>query len=259
MKKFRGIFIKNEREIELMRKANGMVATILDELVAQVRPGVPTMLFEEIAQKMCREMGVRPSFLGYCGFPYALCCSVNETIVHGFPSNDKILQEGDLVSFDMGVVYKGFHGDSARTALVGEVSEAARHLSRVTEECLHLGIAAARPGNDLYAISAAVQRHAEKEGLHIIRRFVGHGVGASLHEKPEVPNFVPEGMGEGVPLKSGMVLAIEPMLAIGTDEVVILPDNWTANTKDKSLAAHWEHSVVIGHDGAEILSLASNR
>lgn len=259
MKKFRGVFIKNEREIDLLRKANGMTAAILDELVAHVRPGVPTMLFEDIAQKMCKDFGVRPSFQGYGGFPYALCLSVNETVVHGFPSKERILQEGDIVSFDMGVEYQGFHGDSARTALVGEVSEEAKHLSRVTEECLHLGIAAARPGNDLYAISAAVQRHAEAEGLHIIRRFVGHGVGASLHEKPEIPNFVPHGMGAGVPLKPGMVLAIEPMLAIGTHEVEILPDGWTANMKDRSLAAHWEHSVVIRHDGAEILSLASNR
>lgn len=259
MKKFRGVFLKNEREIALLRKANGMTAAILDELVANVRPGVPTMLFEDIAQNMCRDFGVRPSFQGYGGFPFALCCSVNETVVHGFPSKDRILREGDMVSFDMGVEYQGFHGDSARTALVGEVSEAAKHLSRVTEECLHLGIAAARPGNDLYAISAAVQRHAEAEGLKIIRRFVGHGVGANLHEKPEIPNFVPHGMGEGVPLKAGMVLAIEPMLAIGTEEVVILPDGWTANMKDHSLAAHWEHSVVITHDGAEILSLAGNR
>lgn len=259
MKKFRGVFIKNEREIDLLRKANGMTAAILDELVANVRPGVPTMLFEDIAQKMCRDFGVRPSFQGYGGFPYALCLSVNETVVHGFPSKDRMLQEGDIVSFDMGVEYQGFHGDSARTALVGEVSEEAKRLSRVTEECLHLGIAAARPGNDLYAVSAAVQRHAEAEGLHIIRRFVGHGVGASLHEKPEIPNFVPHGMGSGVPLKPGMVLAIEPMLAIGTHEVEILPDGWTANMKDRSLAAHWEHSVVIRHDGAEILSLASNR
>lgn len=259
MKKFRGVYIKNEHEIEFLRKANGMTAAILDELVANVRPGVPTMLFEEIAQKMCRDFGVRPSFQGYGGFPYALCCSVNETVVHGFPSRDRILAEGDIVSFDMGVEYHGFHGDSARTALVGEVSDVARHLSRVTEECLHLGIAAARPGHDLQEVSAAVQRHAEEEGLHIIRRFVGHGVGAHLHEKPEIPNFVPSGMGLGLPLKPGMVLAIEPMLAVGTHEVEILSDGWTANMKDHSLAAHWEHSVVITHDGAEILSLAKNR
>ena len=263
MKKFRGIFIKNEHEIELMRVANGMTATILDELVANVRPGVPTIFFDELARKMCRDMGVVPNFLNYCGYPFALCCSVNETIIHGFPSKDIILKEVDIVSFDMGVNYKGFHGDSARTAFCGEVSEEARHLSEVTKRCLELGIAEAHPGNNLYAISAAVQRHAEMEGLHVIRDFVGHGIGASLHEKPEVPNFVPRGGMEngipgGVPLKPGMVLAIEPMLAIGTHEVEIMSDGWTTKIKDRSLSAHWEHTVVIRPDGAEILSVAEN-
>jgi len=263
MKKFRGVFIKNEHEIELLRIANGMTAAILDELVANVRPGVPTIYFEEIAQKMCREMGVRPTFQGYGGFPFALCCSVNDTIIHGFPSKDIILREGDIVSFDMGVEYHGFTGDSARTAFCGEVSQEARHLSDVTKKCLELGIAEARPGNNLYAISAAVQRYAESEGLHVIRDFVGHGVGASLHEKPEVPNFVPrggmiDGKPGGIPLKSGMVIAIEPMLAIGTHEVEIMPDGWTTKIKDRSLSAHWEHSVAIHPDGAEILSRADN-
>jgi methionyl aminopeptidase len=218
------------------------------------------MLFEETAQKMCHRMNVRPSFQGHNGFPFALCCSVNETVVHGFPSADRILREGDLVSFDMGVVYQGFHGDSSRTIAVGKVSAEAERLSRVTEECLHRGIAAAHPGNDVLSISAAVQQHAEAAGFHVIRRFVGHGVGTSLHEKPEVPNFVPPGMsaGEGFPLKPGMVLAIEPMLAVGTSEVRVLPDNWTANTADGSLSAHWEHSVAITSAGAEILSLSRN-
>ena len=228
-----------------------------------VRPGVTTLEIDTAVRKFIEGQGAIPSFLHFPGppgvrdFPGAACISVNDEFIHGIPSN-QVLKEGDIVSFDMGVVYEGFHGDSARTALVGEVSEEAKHLSRVTEECLHLGIAAARPGNDLYAISAAVQRHAEEEGLHIIRRFVGHSVGARLHEKPEIPNFVPEGAGEGVPLKAGMVLAIEPMLAVGTHEVEILSDGWTANMKDKKFAAHWEHSVVIHADGAEILSLASN-
>jgi len=257
LKKFRGVFLKNEKEIALMRIANGMVSTILDELCANVKPGRTTMFFEEIAQEMCRRMKVIPSFMGYGGFPFALCLSVNETIVHGFPS-DRILQEGDLVSFDMGVAYQGFHGDSARTVLVGEVSDDARKLCQVTNECLHLGIAEAKPGNNLYDISAAVQRHAEKNGYHVIQRFVGHGIGSKLHEKPEVPNFVPEGMGMGIQLKQGMTLAIEPMLAIGTHEVTILSDGWTANTADKSLSAHYEHSIAIGHDGAEILSISDN-
>lgn len=263
MKKFRGIFIKNEHEIELMRVANGMTAAILDELVANVRPGVSTMFFDELARKMCSDMGVTPNFLNYCGYPFAVCCSVNETLIHGFPSRDIILKEGDIISFDMGVNYQGFNGDSARTAFCGEVSEEARHLSEVTRHCLELGIEAARPGNNLYAISAAVQRYAEAEGLHVVRDFVGHGVGASLHEKPEVPNFVPRGgmiddVPGGPPLKPGMVLAIEPMLAIGTHEVEIMPDGWTTKMKDRSLSAHWEHTVAIHSDGAEILSLSSN-
>ena len=263
MKKFRGVCIKNEHEIELMKIANGMTSTILDELVANVRPGVPTIFFDELARKMCRDMGVRPNFLGLYGFPFALCCSVNDTIIHGFPSKDVVLKEGDIVSFDMGVEYCGFNGDSARTAFCGEVSEEARHLSDVTKRCLELGIAEAHPGNNLYAISAAVQRYAESEGVHVIRDFVGHGVGASLHEKPEVPNFVPRGgivngIPGGIPLKPGMVLAIEPMLAIGTHEVKIDSDGWTVRSRDNSLTAHWEHTVVIRSDGAEILIASDN-
>ncbi len=263
MKKFRGVFIKNEHELELMRTAGGITAAILDELVANVRPGVPTLFFDDLARRMCGDMGVVPNFLHYCGYPFAICCSVNDTVIHGFPSKDLILQEGDLVSFDMGVTYKGFNGDSARTAYCGEVSEDARHLSEVTRHCLELGIQAARPGNNLYAISAAVQQHAEAEGLHVIRDFVGHGIGVSLHERPEVPNFVPvggmiEGVPGGIPLKPGMVLAIEPMLAMGTHEVEIMSDGWTTRTRDRSLAAHWEHTVAIHAGGAEILTLSGN-
>lgn len=258
MKKYRGVFIKNDREIGLLRQANAMVSLILDEMVANVRPGLPTMFFEEIAQSMCRNFGVKPSFQGYQGYPYALCCSVNETIVHGFPSTTRILQEGDIVSFDMGVIYEGFHGDHARTAFVGEVSAEAKRLSCVTEECLALGIAAAKPGRDLYEISAAIENHAKTAGFGIIRRFVGHGVGARLHEKPEVPNFVPGGLRSGIVLKPGMVLALEPMLSMGSEDVTILPDGWTANTKDGSLVAHWEHSIAITADGAEVLSLSGN-
>ncbi len=258
MKKFRGVFLKNEREIQSLRCANGIVATILEEIGAVMRPGLTTMYFEELAQKICRQFNVKPSFQGYQGFPFALCCSVNEVIVHGFPS-ERVLEEGDLVSIDMGVIYEGFHGDSSRTFAVGQVSPEAARLSRVTEECLHLGIAAAHPGNELFAISRAVEQHAKEAGYHVIQRFVGHGVGASLHEKPEVPNFVPHGSLPSVPLKSGMVLAIEPMLAMGTHEVEILRDGWTAVTRDRSLAAHWEHSIAIHGGGAEILSLPENR
>ena len=257
MKKFRGVLLKNENEIALLREANRLGALILDAMCAEVRPGVPTMLFEDIAQDMCRKYNVRPAFQGYYGFPYALCCSVNEEVVHGFPSATRILQEGDIVSFDFGVVYEGFYGDSARTVGVGRISAAAEKLMRVTQESLMQGIAEAKAGNTLNDISAAVQKHAESHGFAVIRRFVGHGIGRSLHEKPEIPNFVPA-LQAPLPLKAGMVLAIEPMLAIGTYEVDILADNWTAVTRDRSLSAHFEHSVVVTAQGPDILSLSSS-
>ncbi|MEZ7197789.1 type I methionyl aminopeptidase [Pseudodesulfovibrio karagichevae] len=255
MKKFRGVFLKNDKEIGLMREANRIVSRILDELGENVRPGVSTMYFEDICRARCDEYGVRPNFLGYQGFPFALCCSVNEEIVHGFPSKERILEEGDIVSFDMGVEYKGFHGDSARTFGVGKVSDEAQKLMDVTRESLYIGIEQARPGNNLYDISAAIQSYVEGFGLGIVRRFVGHGIGSHLHEKPEIPNFVPRGL-SGVPLKAGMVLAIEPMVTLGTHEVEVLDDNWTAVTKDGSLSAHFEHSVAVTSDGPRILSLS---
>jgi methionyl aminopeptidase len=254
MKKFRGVFLKNENEVELLREANRIGSRILDAMCGAVTPGVPTMLFEEIAQDLCRTWKVRPAFQGYCGYPYALCCSVNEEVVHGFPSGTRILREGDIVSFDFGAVYEGFFGDAARTVGVGEISAAAQRLIRVTQECLMLGLAEAKAGNTLHDVSTAVQNHAEAQGFSVIRRFVGHGVGRSLHEKPEIPNFVPAAA-PGLPLKSGMVLAIEPMLAMGSWEVDILANNWTAVTRDRKLAAHFEHSVAVTPNGPDILSL----
>ena len=228
------------------------MALILDEMGRQVRPGLPTMHYEEILQKMCTEFKVKPAFQGMYGFPYGLCCSVNEEVVHGFPSETRILADGDIVSFDVGVVYEGFYGDAARTFGVGTVSDEAARLMRVTEESLSLAVAEARSGNELRDVAHAVQLHAEGAGFHVVKRFVGHGVGASLHEKPEVPNFVPPS-GLNLPLKVGMVLAIEPMITVGTSEVDILEDKWTAVTRDRSLAAHFEHSVAILPDGPHIL------
>ena len=255
MKKFRGVFLKNENEIALMREANRIGALILEAMSREVAPGVPTMRFEEIAQDMCAANKVRPAFQGYHGFPFALCCSVNEEVVHGFPSAGRFLKEGDIVSFDMGVVYEDFFGDAARTVPVGSVSEEAATLIRVTQECLMRGVAQAASGNTLNDVSAAIQGHAESHGYSVIRRFVGHGIGRSLHEKPEIPNFV-TAFGAALPLKTGMVLAIEPMLALGTHEVDILADNWTAVTRDRKLAAHFEHSVVVTPGGPDILSQA---
>ena len=253
MKKFRGAFIKNDREIELMREANRHVANVLDIIEDMVRPGVTTAQFEDAAREYCATHKLKPAFLGYMGYPFALCCSVNEEVVHGFPSA-RLLQEGDIVSVDMGVVYEGFVGDAARTFAVGEVSSEAKKLMQVTEDALYAGIREARTGNDVYAIGAAVQAMVEAAGFNVVRRFVGHGVGAKMHEKPEVPNFKPAM--QGMPLQSGMVIAIEPMVTVGTYEVDILEDNWTAVTKDRKLAAHYEHSVAITSEGPRILSIS---
>lgn len=254
MKKFRGVFLKNDAEIGKLREANRIVSLILDALGQEVQPGVETRRFDELAQKLCDTYEVAPAFKGYNGFPFSLCCSINEEVVHGFPSERK-LKVGDIVSFDMGVIYDGFYGDSARTFPVGEVSADALRLMDVTKESLMLGIKEARVGNHLYDISAAVQKHVEAAGFQVVRRFVGHGIGRKLHEKPEIPNFVPQGLA-GVPLKPGMVLAIEPMVTVGSPEVEILSDHWTAVTKDRSLSAHFEHSVAVTQNGPKILSLS---
>jgi len=237
-----------------MREASRIVAVILRELAEAVAPGVPTMFFEELARKRCADFGVKPAFLGMYGFPYALCCSVNEQVVHGFPSERK-LEPGDLVSFDMGVVYDGFYGDSATTVPVGPVDATSAKLLAVTRESLAAGIAQALEGNDLYDISRAVQKYVEERGLGVVKRFVGHGIGRKLHEKPEVPNFVPRDA-QRVSLKPGMVLAIEPMVTAGGPEVEVLSDNWTAVTRDHSMAAHFEHTVAVTKHGPRILSLA---
>lgn len=253
MKKFRGIFLKNEQELRIMREANRMVCQILDAMGQAVKPGIETMALEEIAMAMCKDFKVEPAFKGYHGFPYAVCCSVNEEVVHGFPSS-RVLQEGDIVSLDMGVIHNGFYGDSARTFPVGAISADATRLLQTTEESLMRGIEQVRPGNQLYDVSAAIFKHVKEAGFDVVRRFVGHGIGCRLHEKPEIPNFVPKNA-PAIPLKTGMVLAIEPMVTMGTNEVEILDDNWTAVTKDRSLAGHFEHSVAVTDEGPRILSV----
>lgn len=254
MKKYRGVFLKNANEIAVMREANRLVAMALDAMEAAVRPGVTTMFFEDLARDFCARHNVTPSFLGYLDFPFALCCSVNEEVVHGFPSETRVLAEGDIVSFDFGVIFEGFHGDAARTVGVGAVSEQKQKLMDVTRESLSKGIFAARVGNTLGDIGIAVQRHVEAHGFSVIRRFVGHGVGRHLHEKPEIPNYFAPGLPE-LPLQEGMVLAIEPMVATGSYEVAIKDDGWTAVMRDGGMSAHFEHSVVVTHDGPKILSL----
>lgn len=252
MKKHRGIFLKNDQEIAALREANRIAAEILRELGRLVAPGVTTWQLEEKANTLCTQYEVLPAFKGYLGFPYALCCSVNEEVVHGFPSQ-RPLQDGDILSIDFGVKHQGFYGDTAITFPVGDISEGAARLLEVTRESLYLGIAQALTGNDLYDISRAVQECVESAGFSVVKRFVGHGIGRMLHEKPEVPNFVPMNSSR-LPLKPGMVIAIEPMVAMGSDQVEILSDGWTAVTKDRSLSAHFEHSIAITKDGPFILS-----
>ena len=244
--------LKSAKEIELLRRANAIVMEVLLALKEAVKPGVSAFEFEEIALKICEKRKVRPAFKGYRGYPYALCVSINEEIVHGMPLKEKVLKEGDIVSFDFGVIYEGYYGDAAITVPVGKVSEEAEKLMRVTEEALYKGIEKAHFGNRVGDISHAIQRHVESHGFNVIRDFVGHGVGRSLHEPPEVPNFGKPG--RGPKLEAGMVIAIEPMVSAGSYEVEILEDGWTAVTKDRSLAAHFEHSIVITPKGPEILS-----
>lgn len=244
--------LKTQKEIEILRKANAIVMEILFSLKEIVRPGVSTFEFEELANELCEKKRVKPAFKGYRGYPYALCVSVNEEVVHGMPRKDKILKEGDIVSFDFGVIYDGYVGDAAITVGVGQISDVARRLLETTEEALYLAIEKARVGNKIGDISHAIQKRVEREGFNVIRDFVGHGIGRSLHEPPEVPNYGKPG--RGPKLEPGMVLAIEPMVSAGSYEIVILADGWTAVTKDGSLSAHFEHSVAITPSGPIILS-----
>lgn len=244
--------LKNQKEIEILRKANAIVMEILLALKEAVRPGVSTFEFEELALELCEKKRVKPAFKGYRGYPYALCVSVNEEVVHGMPRKDKVIREGDIVSFDFGVIYEGYVGDAAISVGVGNISDVASRLLKTTEEALKLAIEKARVGNKIGDISHAIQRRVEKEGFNVIRDFVGHGVGRSLHEPPEVPNYGKPG--RGPKLEPGMVLAIEPMVSVGSYEIVILSDGWTAVTKDGSLSAHFEHSVAITPSGPIVLS-----
>ncbi len=239
-------------EIDLLRKANAIVAEVLESLREVIEPGVSAWDLNRIAEEIVKKRGARPAFKGYRGYPFSLCVSVNEEVVHGLPLKEKILQEGDIVSLDFGAVYEGYIGDAAITVAVGKVSEEAQRLMRVTEEALYKAIDRARVGYRVQDISVAIQRHAEGHGYNVIRDFVGHGVGQMLHEPPEVPNYGRPG--KGPKLMAGMVLAIEPMVVTGSYEVEVLADGWTAVTKDRGLAAHFEHSVVITARGPEILS-----
>ena len=248
------IICKSPAEMERMRAANVLVADVLVELRGLVRPGVTTAELDAVAEDRVRRAGAVPAFKGYHGFPATLCTSVNEEVIHGIPG-PRALRAGDVVSIDMGVVLDGFYGDAAITVPVGAISGEAAVLLRVTEEALYLGIEQARVGARVSDIGYVVQRHVEAHGFSVVREFVGHGVGMSLHEEPQVPNYGPPGRGPR--LAEGMTLAIEPMVAMGRAAVKVLGDGWTAVTKDRSLAAHFEHTVGITGAGPVILTTPS--
>lgn len=245
------IVLKSPQEIEKMRSAGRIVAEVLEILRAAVKPGIPTSFLDSLAESEARKRKSVPAFKGYGGFPYSLCCSLNEQVVHGMPSKRELV-EGDIVSLDFGVVFGGYYADAAITVPVSSISSQAERLVRVTEESLCCAIAAAVPGNRLSDISHAVQSYVERHGYSVVRDFVGHGIGKMLHESPQVPNFGQPG--KGVRLKSGMVLAIEPMINEKGYQVKVLGDGWTAVTCDGGLSAHFEHTVAITENGPEILS-----
>jgi len=245
------IQIKTEREIERMRQAGQAVAETLEGMRALVRPGLCTRELDRFAEDALRARGMRPAFKGYRGFPASICASPDEVVVHGFPS-DAPLEEGSILSIDLGAEYQGYYGDAALTVPVGRVSAEAERLLRVTEEALRRGVEQARPGNRLHDISWAIQSCAEEAGYGVVREYVGHGIGRSMHEDPQVPNF--GRAGSGPRLQAGMVLAIEPMINAGTASVELLDDGWTVVTADRSLSAHFEHTVAIREGGPEILT-----
>ncbi|MBP2671552.1 MAG: map [candidate division NC10 bacterium] len=252
------IILKAPWEVEILRRSNRLVAETLQELARRVRPGTTTLELDRFAEAFLRERGARPAFKGYRDYPFTLCASVNEAVVHGFPSA-RSLQEGDILSLDMGAVVDGYYGDAAVTLPVGRITPEAERLLTVTRECLERAVRAARPGGRLADISQAVQEHAEANGFSVVRVFVGHGIGKALHEAPQIPNFVDAGQGRGPILKPGMVLAIEPMINAGGPDVKVLEDRWTAVTADGALSAHFEHTVAITETGPDILTLSNGR
>lgn len=244
--------IKSPDEIKKITRASEIVAEALITLKQVVAPGTTTKELEQIAEEVIKSRGGIPAFKGYIGYPASICASVNDEVVHGIPSIDVVLREGDLISIDLGVIYQGYIGDAAITIAVGRVSKETERLIRVTEEALYKGIKEAMVNKRVGDISYAIQKHVETHGYSVVRSFVGHGVGKSLHEEPQIPNFGYPG--KGPKLKEGMTLAIEPMVNAGSYEVVIMKDGWTAKTADGSLSAHFEHTVLITRNGPEILT-----
>ncbi|MBL0160999.1 MAG: type I methionyl aminopeptidase [Bryobacterales bacterium] len=253
------IIRKSPAELEKMRRAGLLVHEILQQMTKMVAEGVSTLDLEVVAEKMIKDAGAKPAFKGYYvpaaggKYPFVLCTSVNEEVVHGMPSAKRVLKSGDIVSIDTGVCLEGYFGDSAVTIPVGEVSEQVKRLLRVTSESLELAIGQMKEGNRLFDVCGAVERHVTSNGFTIVRDYVGHGIGTSLHEEPQVPNYV-DRRNENPRLKEGMVLAIEPMVNAGRPETKVLSDRWTAVTKDGGFAAHFEHSVAVTANGPWVLT-----
>lgn len=245
------IFLKTDEEIEAIRSSSLLVGRTLGELAKHVKPGITTLELDKIGEDFIRSHNAEPAFLGYNGFPYSLCISVNDQVVHGFPSSYE-LKDGDIVSIDCGVLKNGFYGDSAYTFPVGDVQESVKKLLQVTKESLYVGIDQARAGNRVGHIGEAIQNYCQRQGFSVVREFVGHGIGRKLHEAPEVPNYGRRGT--GVPLQSGMCIAIEPMINLGSKNVVMEKDGWTVRTKDRKPSAHYEHTIAIVKGLPEILS-----
>ena len=248
----RMIFLKTDEEIELLRNCNQIVAKTLAEIAKLIKPGISTLALDKRAEEFIRDNGGVPNFLGYGGFPNSICASVNEQVVHGFPSDKTILKEGDIISIDCGVAKDGFNGDSAYTFCVGEVAPEVLNLLRTTKESLYKGIEQAYEGRRIGDIGNAIQTYCEDRGYTVVREMVGHGVGRKLHEAPEVPNYGKKG--NGIMLKSGMTIAIEPMIDIGTKDVKWMDDNWTVKTADGSLSAHYENTVLITDGEPELFT-----
>ena len=245
------ITLKSKREIDLLKKAGNIVYLTHQYLRPFIKPGIKTIELDKLAEKFIKDHGATPSFKGYEGFPYTLCISINDEVVHGFPS-ERVLQNGDIISIDIGACYKGYHGDSAWTYTVGDVSDDAKYLLEHTEKALYEGIKQAKVGARIGDISYAIEKYAKEHNLGVVKELVGHGVGTSVHEAPDVPNYGTKGTGPKI--RDGMVIAIEPMLTLGSPDIYVEDNDWTVVTMDSSLSAHFEHTIVITNDGVEILT-----
>jgi methionyl aminopeptidase len=253
IQKRRGVEIKSSREIKIMRQASAIVATVLREVISMVEPGHTTGELDAFAERRIREMGATPSFKGYHGFPASICASINHEVVHGIPNKKRVIHKGDLLKVDTGAYFEGYHGDSCVTICVGETSDVAQTLSRVARESLMAGLAQVKTGNTLLDIAGAVEDHVKANGFSVVEDYTGHGVGRNLHEEPSVFNFRTDDL-PNITLRPGMTLAIEPILNAGSKACRTLNDRWTVVTRDGSLSAQWEHTVLVTSDGCEILT-----